>query len=365
VASDDELTALAWRFARFAEETRGRSALYTHLSLAIADDPAAASVLMAASAPQRRPNLLFAAVHDLLFAGAEHPLAAWYPSLGGDREPDAQTMAVFRDFLDAFHDDVAERVRSRTTQTNEPGRCAALRPALARLAGRTDRAVALVEVGASAGLLLHLDRYHYRYGDVEAGPASSPVRIGPDLRGPAPAELELPRIASRVGIDLRPLSPRDPDDARWVRACVWPEDVDRLARLETALDVAAAHDDVELVRGDMVSTLVPVVGQVDEDALVCVLHSTALAYLDEDGRSSIEGTLGELGAERDLARVSFEGAFVEPFATQERDLGLNSPGEVGCLLGLTVWIDGGRDDELLARAQPHGAWLEWVAGRAS
>lgn len=359
--SESELASLTSRFARFAREARDRSPLYEHLALAIADDADLASVLDDASERQRRANLLFAAVHDLILAGTVHPLAAYYPSVGGERRPDELTVPTFRDFLAAFEDQVARRIRTRATQTNEPGRCAAIRPALAQVAARSDRPVALVELGSSAGLLLHLDRYHYRYGDLEAGPATAAVTIAPDLRGPPPTELELPQIVTRIGIDLDPLSPSDPDDARWLRACVWPEDVERLRGLDRALSIARRYDDVEHVEADLLSALVPIVRLVDEELLVVVMHSTSLAYVDEAGRAAIDEDLDGLGAERDLARICFEGPFVEPFATMEDRSGLEAPGEAGCLLGLTLWLDGRRSDALLARSQPHGAWLEWMS----
>ena len=56
---------------------------------------------------------------------------------------------------------IEAELRTRSTQTNEAGRCAALLPVLAAL----PQPLALLEVGASAGLCLYPDRYAYRYGD--------------------------------------------------------------------------------------------------------------------------------------------------------------------------------------------------------
>jgi hypothetical protein len=360
VLPQEELTSLRSRFARFAEEAQGRSPLYAHLSRAIAEDGSLASVLDAASRAQRRPNLLFAAVHDLILAGAAHRLAVYYPSVGGCRVPDEAALPAFRAFVEEFRDEVVERVRTRATQTNEPGRSAALRPALAQLAGRSSRPVALVELGGSAGLLLHLDRYRYRYGDRECGPDASPVLVAPGMRGATPTGRDLPHIVERINIDLNPLSPSAPDQARWLRACVWPEDVQRLSRLDAALAIAREHDDVEDVAGDIVVELAPTVRRIEPDKLVCVMHSAAVAYLDEPARSSLERDLAELGEERDIARIAFEGPFVEPFAAMERSLPVPARDEERFLLGLTTWIDSGRADTLLARVQPHGAWLDWL-----
>lgn len=356
---DDQLGTLRERFGWFATEARERSPLYHHLSAALTERPDVMEVLAAAHPNQRRPNLLFAAVHDVLLAGVEDPLAEHYPSVGGTRPVDDDTTERFATFVHRFAGPVGERIRNRATQTNEPGRAAGLRPALAWLAG-PDRPLALVELGCSAGLLLHLDRYHYRYGDVEVGPPAAQVHIGPQLRGTHPEQLELGRITARTGIDRMPLSPSAPDDARWLQACVWPEDLPRMRRLTAALDVAAAHDDVRYVRGDLIERLAPTVRAAPADALVCVLHSAALAYLDAQGRAAVERQLDELGAERDLARVGLEGGGFEPFITLEAELPDPAMGAERFVLGATSWREGHREDRLLARMQPHGAWLDWL-----
>ena len=362
----EQQRSLGHRFASFATEARNGSPLYAQLAEAIADDPAIAAVLEAAPASQRRPNLLFAAVHDLLLAGVEHELRRYYPSVGGHTPPDARTVPAFRAFVEEQWTAIRERVATRSTQTNEVGRCAALRPALAHLASRTGRPLALVEIGASAGLLLHVDRYRTRYRDgdrrCDVGPATSAATIETAVRGRVPPHLELPEIVARTGIDLDPRSPADEDDARWLRACVWPDQPDRLARLDGALRTAARHDDVSVIRGD-VSTI-GLGGLLDDapiEATVCVLHSAALAYLDDAEREHIEQELDRLGAGRDLARIGVEGAFLEPFSSQERRVAPPRSGEERFLVGLSHWSQGRRTDHLLARAHPHGAWLEWLA----
>ena len=87
---------------------------------------------------------------------------------------------------------------ARRTQTNEPARCALLLPALAQL----PPPLALIEVGASAGLTLLVDRYSYDYaGHRIAGldPRAPVLRCAP--RGPVPLPDRGPggRLAGRAG----------------------------------------------------------------------------------------------------------------------------------------------------------------------
>lgn len=346
-------------FLGFAEEARGSSPLYETLSLAIAEDEPTATILASAQESQRRPNLLFAAVHDLLLSGVEHRLADYYASVGGALPADEDTFTAFRSFLDTYRGPIDERLRTRATQTNEPGRCSPLFPALASLR-KHNRDIALVEVGASAGLLLHLDRYRYRYEEVEAGDPTSSVVLCPELRGTPPRHLTLPTIGARVGIDLAPLDPSNAADASWLKACVWPENVGRLQTLEAALTIASENADVRFVSGDFVELLEPTVREVEKDLLVCVLHSAAFAYLDVAQFKEAEETLERLGAERDLVRLSFEGPFIQPFVSLAGPEATRESAELAFLVGMTTWFKGKRNDRLLARAHGHGAWLEWL-----
>ena len=137
----------------------------------------------------------------------------------------------FRAFLDSHWEDVSRTVLTRATQTNEAGRCATLLPSLAQIAAAGGRPLALIEVGASAGLTLFPDRYGYEYdagarvtrlAPAGAAPGSYPV-LGCAVTGPVPLPAELPQVVWRAGIDLNPLDVRNPDDVAWLEALIWPE----------------------------------------------------------------------------------------------------------------------------------------------
>ena len=327
------LHELAWRFRVHAgRDVRGRSPLYEAVCAAVAERPEVLELLLDTRPGQRRPTLLLAAAHHLLLAGAEHPVAGSYPSLGGCRPPDPGLGARFCDFVLANADSIRALVRARRTQTNEVGRCTGLVLGLALL----PPPIALIDVGASAGLNLNLDRYAYDYGPagrIETRGAEVVLRCA--VRGgrvPLPAAP--PAIAWRAGIDLNPLDAADPETGRWLEALVWPEDTDRARVLRAALAVARRHPP-RVRRGDAVELLPAVAAEAPGGATLTVVHTNVIGYLGRAERARFAERCRELGA---------------------RVLSLEFPvGAADAHNRLEL------DGRLLALADQHGRWIEWAA----
>src|SRR5262245_12005660 len=199
-----DATACARMFADFALTTQSRAPLYSRMASGIAQDVQLAGLLLRSPAAQRQPVLLFACVHDLLLAGIDGDgaeLARYYPNLTAD--PDAgDPLPALRRFC-AYHElALTDRLASRSTQTNEIGRCALLLPAFGLLAAEVGP-LADLDVGASAGLNLLLDRYAYRYepGGSIAPASGAPIELECSARGDVPVPKALPVIADRIGLD--------------------------------------------------------------------------------------------------------------------------------------------------------------------
>lgn len=248
---------IAETYARFAgREVRGVSPTYERLARAVAGDDALLALLGTVPPAKRQPNLLFGVVR----------------LLGGP----VGDPADFHDFVLANWPAVEAELRVRATQTNEAGRCATLLPVLASL----PQPLALLEVGASAGLCLYPDRYGYRYGDhLLAG--GDPV-LDCTLTGTAPPTRR-PEVVWRAGLDLNPLDVTDPADVAWLDALIWPEHAHRHERLRAAAAVAAA-DPPLLVRGDLVDDLPALAAQAPPDATLVVFHTSVLYLVPEPRR---------------------------------------------------------------------------------
>jgi len=336
----------------------GYSELYERLAEIILAEPAIVSILDVAAPTQRHPGLLLSALHDRVLAHPEEPLARWYPSVTGRPAPATDPTPALRAFFAAHQREIRELVATRSTQTNDPLRCAPLVFAFAAVAEEVRRPLGVVELGASAGLLLLLDRYRYEFpGLGSVGDPRSPVRLVSELRGPArpPLPARLPAIASRVGIDLSPVDCRDETATRWLVACILADRLDRLERFRGALALAR-RDPPRLVRGDFTVRLAEIAAGVPEDEQLCLLDSYSLVYLTPSQREGLAATIAELGLRRDLDWISSERAGTIP--------GLAEPAPPedphATVVTWSAFRRGERHDRVLARSHTHGAWIEWL-----
>jgi len=246
--------------------------------------------------------------------------------------------------------EIGDVMRSRRTQTNEVGRCAVVLPAL------PSGPLALVEVGASAGLCLLLDQFCYDFGSTRLGVAGSRVQVRCALAGPTPLPSAVPTIVWRHGLDVRPVDVRDENAVRWLLACVWPDHHERRQRLAAAIELARAQPP-PVRAGDLVDDLPALLAEVPEDARLVVVHSAALTYVSPDRREAFADVLASASKRRDVVWVSNEGRGII------REITALAPPrpERRFLLGRTRFTNGQRHDEFLALAHPHGAELAWHA----
>ncbi|MEU8008362.1 DUF2332 domain-containing protein [Micromonospora parva] len=247
-------------------EARGVSPTYERLSQAVAHDEDLLALLDGLPPAKRQPNLLFGVVR-------------W---LGGP----VDDPVTFHDYVLTHWPAIEAQMLTRATQTNEAGRCAVLLPLLATL----PQPVALLEVGASAGLCLYPDRYGYRYGDHQVG-SGEPV-LDCAASGLVPPA-RVPQVVWRAGLDLNPLDVTDPDDVSWLDALIWPEHAHRRARLRAAAAIAAA-DPPLLVRGDLVDDLPALAARAPADATLVVFHTSVLYQVPAPRREAFVRLVREL-----------------------------------------------------------------------
>jgi hypothetical protein len=261
---------LAKGYREFAERAGQVSPLYAELASGVAGDGEILGWLDGLPVGKRQPNLLFAGYRAV--AG----MPSGWPE--------------FRAVLGERRAEIEGVMLHRRTQTNEAARCALLLPLLAAL----PQPLALLEVGASAGLCLLADHYGYDYDGHRLGSGSPVLRCAP--HGPVPLPQTLPEVVWRAGLDLEPIDIDDPERVRWLELLIWPGEEYRIDILHRALEVARAVRP-RVVQGDLTTAdLDALAAEAPRDATLVIFHTAVLYYVPAAGRARFRDTVRRVGA---------------------------------------------------------------------
>jgi len=281
------------------------------------------------------------ALNHLAVTGRDAELASAYPPVN----PEADDESIWRAIFGALERHPVETVRflDSAPQTNEVRRSAALLPAWSWLADRFGLPLVVSEVGASAGLNLHAERYHLRTPGFSLGDTASQVTLSPDWKGESPP-VEGPVVAERLGCDLSPLDTSTRPGRERLLAYVWPDQRDRVERIAAAIGLAA-RDGLLVERADAADWLERRLASPRTGAVHVVQHTIAWQYFPAAVKARGEALLAQAGGkattDAPLARIAMEADGKGP----------------GAGLSMTLWPGGWTF--ALGRADFHGRWVDW------
>jgi hypothetical protein len=280
--------------------------------------------------------------HALALSGQAPQLAAFYPSTGGTVDPrpgSPRAWAALRQTL-AEQQDAIRSWLGHPPQTNEVGRAAALIGGLRHVAAEASMPIRLFEVGASAGLNLRADRFFVPGDSDSFGDPTSPVVLAHGWQGDAPPDGRI-EVVERTGGDLVPIDPLSARGRLTLTAYVWPDQIDRLARLRGALEIAGQVP--AALRAESASASLARM-TLAEGTWTVLWHSIFRQYLNEAQRAELADGVAALGS------ASTTGArFAYLYFEQSR--------AGGCPVTLTTWPGGYR--RVLGSAPPHGLPVRW------
>ena len=278
---------------------------------------------------------LLGAVNRLVLTGKEPALAEAYAS--------ARVTEAWERLRDVLRRNSAELRDSlvRPVQTNEVGRCAALLFGFLTVAGETGLPLRLLEVGASAGLNLRWDRFAYAADGFAWGAMDSPLRLEFELEGEVPALPAAVEVAARRGCDANPIDATTPEGRLTLLSFVWPDQPERIARVEAALEIAS-REPVTLDRETASTWARRMLAEATPGRATVIYHSIVSQYLSDDERTALFDGIREAG-ERATAAAPLAWLRMEPADDRAK-------------LELTAWPGG--EDRLLARVGYHGTPVE-------
>jgi hypothetical protein len=291
---------------------------------------------------------LAGALHAATLTGRDTALAAAYPAANPKWSMD-QVWPLAEAYLRRDQAHVRAFMQS-PPQTNETARACGLAAGFMWLAGRNPEPFHLLELGASAGLNLNWDQFRYDYPVWGRRDGEGPL-VPTRVEGPVPCWRSI-AIASRAACDQNPLDPSNPDDRLRLRAYIWADQTTRMARINAAIDLAAAQpwrvekaDAAKWVAGKLEACL--------PRGATVVYHSVFFQYPPHDVRTAIARAIESAGAkataERRLAWMRFE---PETILGGPRD-------SLRYVLNIVQWDGGGRRESTLADVDPHGRTMTW------
>jgi hypothetical protein len=289
------------------------------------------------------PLRVAGALHAMALDGSDAALAALYPPSASAWDAQHGPVAVAR-ALAAQRERVAAYLRV-APQTNEIGRSAALLPGFALIAAHTGLPLATFEIGASAGLNRLWPHFRYELGGWRWGDVASPVTIHAEWRGaapPLPARIE---VAEQQACDIAPIDLNADGAALRLLSYVWPDQSDRLLRLRAAIELAQQRA-LRVEAADALPWVQRALAPARPGRATVLYHSVMWQYMPPATREALSAAITAAGAratrEAPLAWLAFE----PPNADAQMQL------------TLTLWPGG--LPRMLARAHPHGRWVEWL-----
>lgn len=230
------------------------------------------------------------AMHAAALTGRDPALTALYPEQRPAWRMD-EVWPAARAFVAREPDWVRDFLKL-PPQTNEVRRAIALATGFLHFAKAWRGPIDMIELGASAGLNVNWDRFYYRTANWAWGDARSPVVVDTEWRGPAPPLPDV-RVRHRAACDLNPLDVRDAAQLLRLKAYIWADQPERLARFAGAAALAAS---VTVERADAAAWLAQKLAMRARDAATVVYHSVFLQYPPPEARAAIVAAMEAEGA---------------------------------------------------------------------
>ena len=285
-----------------------------------------------ASSGQSVPLRLAGALHALHLQGHPVTAAVYPPHASSDTQLWQAVCALLMDEAAAIN-----QWLDNAPQTNEVRRSAVLIALGHWLAARYGLPIRCSELGASAGLNLHWDDYALSIEGQTFGPATPALTLTPRWSGILPPA-QRPEVAARAGVDLNPLDPAR--DALRLQAYLWPDQPERLALTQAAMQVARTP----VAKGDAVDWLATRLSH-GAGQLHLIYTTIAWQYFPQDRQDSGRAAIIAAGkSARDDAPLAWFG--MEP----------DGQGN-GAALTLRLWP--GDLTFAMGRADFHGRWVQW------
>jgi hypothetical protein len=346
--SADTAGSLGKKFERFAEEEcKGNSPLYYGLGKQMAGDEELLRLCTFVKDGQPVANAFLAAVQFLILKNKNALLAAYYPSVTGQRTG-AIPFPVFKSFVLRHQQEIIDLLQHRIVQTNVLTRCNYLMPVFSNILSLNDKPATIIDIGSSAGLNLNFDRYEYYY-DGKKIYGDSGVKLHCRIKqGKPPVIRPFKNPIKKIGIDQHPVDLANADDLLWLQALIWPDQTERFFMLKEALQ-APNLSAIQLIEGSTIADFKKRIDAVDPHETLIISATHVLYQFTDTLLAEFYNFLDAIGQTRNFYFLSAE-------ATAAVQL---KHGVRHTALVLTTYQNKLKQERLLAETNGHGNWIKW------
>jgi hypothetical protein len=343
-----DLEKIKERFINFAEsECKGTSQLYYQLSNQIANDDDLLEIASTTRPGQPISNIFLAAVQYLLLKHPKNELANYYPSIQ-KKEVSEIPFSLFKVFCIKNKDRIIDIISKRIVQTNVINRCAYLMPVLSKIIAEDNKPTTIIDIGTSAGLTLNFDQYEYWYNG-EKVYGDSPVKVKSNI-----LESEIPQIypinqhLTKIGIDQNIIDPTDEDEILWLKALIWPDQLERFTALKEAVKLKALKN-IKFIQVQSILDFEIEILKVKKNENLIIYSTHVLYQFSHEQKDAFYSMLDRVGSQRNFYFLSVEGMQI----LQER---YNSEEIV---IELTQYNNNKKEPSFIAETNGHGNWIKW------
>lgn len=336
------------RFIAFAEfECQGNSSLYYDLSRHISNDEDLLKIASKTRIGQPIPNIFLAAVHYLLLKNPNNELANYYPS-NQNKQVSEIPFTLFKTFCMENKNEIIDIITKRIVQTNVINRCAYLMPILSKIIAEENRPTTIIDIGTSAGLTLNFNQYEYWYnGHTVFG--NSKVKVKSDIK-----DSEIPKIyqinqrLSKIGIDQNIIDLTNEDEILWLKALIWPDQLERFTAMGEALKLEELKN-IQFVKAKFISDFEKEILKVNKDENLIVYSTHVLYQFSEDQKDAFHLMLDRIGSHRDFYFLSVEGVEILKQSYNSKEI----------VIELVHYKGHKKEQAFIAETNGHGNWIKW------
>ena len=284
----------------------------------------------------------------MLLKGYEHPLKNYFPTITGVpvKEYDG-FYRLFQDFCQKHILEIIQMMQTKIIQTNEVRRSIVLLTGFNWIINREGNTkLSLIEIGCSAGLNLYWDKYCYQYEEKLIGRKPCDFILDIKIKGEYRPDLDLNsvQIIDRFGIDLNPLDIENEEDCLWLQALIWPEQLNRLQNLQSAIKIAG-HEKKKLFRGNAAIELPTIINKTNKESVLVIYQSFAFYLFSNEDKQTIQKYLTEYSNNRPIYLLSMEWQGIEGKRT---------------FLKVDYFTKGQMESFVLAECHHHAKWIKWL-----